>query len=266
MVPIARPAAIVNPKLDKEIRDHIDDATKDGLWSITGCAAVKDRKGRALFVKYMAAKYGGEYSPLRRSRPPAGLYISNSPGFTWGNGCYVAPLGYAVSTAIYGRCGVVAAGDPSRWRIFNAADPKAAQLYVNWALGQPYARILMLTTHSQLANQYLRNRFKTQYHIDCVAFLPDEMNHRYTRHSTDRWLAVTDWVVNGGREIRNSGYSSRFEDARLAALVSEEFEPTRGGIGRRILIGPLKPPLPFPTLAADIAANYNASTIFTVSL
>src|ERR1700730_4712605 len=106
--------AIVDSKLDKEIKDHIDEATRRGLWSIAGCAAVTDAAGRALFIKYMAAKYGGEYSPLRPSRP-TGLYISTSPGFTWGNGCYVALLAYAVSTAIYGRCGIVAGGDPSKW-------------------------------------------------------------------------------------------------------------------------------------------------------
>jgi hypothetical protein len=60
----------------------------------------------------MPAQYGGAYSPLRSSRP-SGLFISTSPGFTWGNGCYITSLSFGLSAAIYGRCGVVAEADPT---------------------------------------------------------------------------------------------------------------------------------------------------------
>lgn len=157
---------------------------------------------------------------------------------------------------------MVASADVANWRIFNAGDPAAAQLYITWVSLQPYARMLLLTTHSQLANQYLRNLFKTHYQIDCVVFPPDEMNLHYTRHRTDRWLVVTDW---SGAEIRNGGYSKRFLGPRLATVISEEFEATHGGIGRRTLIGPLKVPLPHATFATQIAAAYNSTTILTIS-
>jgi hypothetical protein len=253
---------VVNADLDREIERHIDDCVQRGLWSVTNDSPVRGRSGSALFIKFMSAQYGGAYSPLRASRP-SGLFISTSPGFTWGNGCYITSLSFGLSAAIYGRCGVVAEADPSGWRIFNAADPHAQQLYIVWVGHQPYARMLMLTTHSQLANQYLRNLFKTHYRIDCVVFPPDEINFHYSSRRTDRWLAVTDWR---GSVICNGGHSARFQSPRLAAVISEEFEKTHGGIGRRTLIGPLQVPLPHATtFSAAITTAYNSSTIATIS-
>src|SRR3954452_14986995 len=128
-------SAAVPPSLDTAIDTSIDAATLTGLVSLLGGGWPKSRRGLPLFIKFMSAKYGAVYAtkgPKAGTPTPTGLFVSASAGFTWGKGCYAKPLLYPVSTAIYGRCGVVAEADPAGWRLFDATDPVAQQLYVNW--------------------------------------------------------------------------------------------------------------------------------------
>lgn len=59
--------------------------------------------GSALAIKYIPTKFAAEYRTLGHR-----LKISETPGFTWGRGTYVTPLAFPLSTAIFGRVGVVA--------------------------------------------------------------------------------------------------------------------------------------------------------------
>ncbi len=147
--------------VDKDIEDSIVDASSRGLVAVVG-SPTADLVEHV--IKFTAASYGGQYPPSPRARTPCALYISPSPGFTWGAAVYVCPLAFPLSSAIYGRCGIV--GKLSGWRyyrIFDAANPRAAALYVAWSQLQPMSTMLALTTHSQLANQTLRNAFRTRF-------------------------------------------------------------------------------------------------------
>src|SRR5688572_5834445 len=108
--------------VDAAINAHISAATSAGLAAIAtpGRPAVECE----YVIKYTAAHYGGQYPPSPNAVSSPGLFVSPSPGFTWGPGTYVCPVAYPISTAIYGRCGIVALlpGSTS-WRIFNATDP-----------------------------------------------------------------------------------------------------------------------------------------------
>lgn len=259
-------SALVPPALDANINASINAATATGLLSLLKGTWPKSRSGLPLFIKFTSAKFGAAYAtsgPKAVTAKPGGLFVSASPGFTWGTGCYTTPLLYPVSTAIYGRCGIVAEADPTGWRLFDATDTATQQLYLDWIRVQPYSRLLMLTTHSQLANQYLRNAFRTQYRIDCVVFPPDEANQYYTRRKYDRWLAVSEW--NSAGELSSGPYCSRFLSPRLSVVLAEEFEVARGGLARRSLIGPMSLPINHAGLATDIAKAYNSSDIATVS-
>lgn len=257
--------AIVPPLLDAHIHAQIASATRTGLVHLLGGSWPRSNGGKHLFVKFTSARYGAAYRTVgvgASSAVPTGLFVSTSAGFTWGQGCYVTPLLYPVSNAIYGRCGIVAEADPAGWRLFDATDPVSQQLYLDWASFQPYYRALTLTTHSQLANQYLRNAFRRQYRIDCVVFPPDELNPHYTRRRVDRWLAVSHWSGSGDLA---AGYCSRFLNPRLAVVLAEEFEASHRGIGRRSVIGPTSLPIDHVQLARDIATAYNTSSIATVT-
>lgn len=258
--------ALVPPALDSAIRGAISAATAAGLLPLLGGGSwPTSATGQPLFIKFIGARYGASYAATglkAGGTTPLGLFVSSSPGFTWGKACYATPLKYPVSTAIYGRCGIVAEADLTGWRLFDATDAAAQQLYLDWVRSQPYSRLLMLTTHSQLANQFLRNAFRTQYQIDCVVFPPDESNQFYTRRSHDRWLAVSEWTSGG--ELA-AGYCSKFLNPRLAAVLAEEFEVEKAGLGRRSLIGPTSLPIDHAQIAADIATAYNMSDIATVT-
>jgi hypothetical protein len=251
---------VVPPALDRAIRRHIDGVSLHGLTALLGPDWPMTGRGHPLFIKFASAKFGGAYG---RAVPPAGLFISATPGYTWGRACYVTPLLYPLSTAIFGRCGVVAEADPTDWRLFDATSPAAQDLYMDWVRVQPFSRLLMLTTHSQLANQYLRDRFRTQYRIDCVIFPPDEIGRHYTRRKIDRWLAVSEWGPGG--ELAAAQFCTRFRGARLGAVLAEEFETVHKAVGRRSLIGPHHLPIDHAAIRSAIAAAYATNQIATIS-
>lgn len=250
--------------VDARITKAIDSATTKGLDSILGVSPTAAEA--RLIIKYMDARYGGEYAPARRTRGRKArdkVHISTSVDFTWGTGCYVCPLAYAFSAAIYGSCGIIAEFDPSHWRLFDAGAAQNIRDYMAWVEYQPMIMMLKTTVHANLANQYLRNTFREAFRIDCVVFPPDEINQHYVDRTRHRWLAVSDW--DGPGRLRRGGASDKFRRPRLTVVIAEQFEKVHGGLGRRTLIGPQASPFVPPATPAQLAAAYVNHQICTTS-
>ena len=246
--------------VDYLIEAAISHATRHGLAAIAAPGRPADETNYV--VKYTSAEYGGRYPPSPNAIASPGLFVSPSPGFTWGVGVYACPVAYPVSGAIYGRCGVVAELPPTAgWQIFDATDPTTARLYVHWAQSQPIFPMLTLTAHANWANHLLRNLFKTRFKIDVVVFYPDEFHNSYTSRTADRWLAISEW--SGGRLV-GGVTSTRAVEPRLTVILAEEFLPTRSGIRRKALIGPTPLLHSFFPTAADVIRHYNAANLLWV--
>lgn len=172
--------------------------------------------GHPFVIKYVASKWATKYTS------PGQLKVSQTPALTWGTGTYVSPIAHPLSTALYGRCGLVAeAHDARSWRIFDARRPAAQAAYVNWVRSQPIFNDLVLTVHATYTNQVLRDLFRTTFQIDCVLFRPDQAADQHTDAMNDTWLLVTDWTSAGGID---SGFSARLRNAKFTILVDEEFD------------------------------------------
>ena len=214
-------------------------------------------------IKYTSAKFGGRYPPGPNAVAGSALYVSPSPGFTWGAGIYSCPVAYPILGGIYGRCGIVAElPSTDGWRLFDAADPAAARLYVEWAQRQPMYVMLILTAHALLANQLLRNMFRQRFKIDVVVFKPDEFHAHYTRRHDDRWLAISEWAAPA--RLMTSGGATRALQPRLTVILAEKFQPTKSGIRRQAFIGPTPFLAVMAPTPADVINAYQSANILWV--
>src|ERR1041385_3693343 len=82
-------------------------------------------------IKFVQSRWANHYSRPRR------LKISETPALTWGTATYVTPLAFPLSSALYGRVGLVTEFEPRGWRVFDATRPSARAAYVRWAQAQP---------------------------------------------------------------------------------------------------------------------------------
>lgn len=165
-------------------------------------------------IKYVAARWAANY---QTNRP---LKISDTPALTWGTGTYVAPVAFPLTSALYGRIGLVSAVDPRGWRVFDATTPSARAAYLRWARSQATFEDLVLTVHSTFTNHVLRNKFRRDFRIDCVLFHPDQEAELHTIAARDVWMLVTDWLVDGSI---SGEFSKRVSQARFTVLIDEEF-------------------------------------------
>jgi hypothetical protein len=132
----------------------------------------------------------------------------------------VTPITFPLSSALYGRIGLVTDFNPTGWRVFDATIPSGRFAYVRWARAQPIYADLLLTVHSTQANHVLRNQFREQFGIDCVLFHPDQEAESHTDRVHHVWMAVTDWTTS--RTIEH-GMSQRLCNARFTVLIDEDF-------------------------------------------
>lgn len=172
-------------------------------------------------IKFVQSQWAAHYSFPRR------LKISETPALTWGTATYVTPLAFPLSSALYGRIGLVTQFDPARWRVFDATRPSARAAYVRWVQAQPTYSDLVLTVHSTYVNHSLRNKFRKQFRIDCVLFNPDQEAEVHTDRSAHVWMAVTDW--NARNRIKTT-MSDRLARARFVVLMDEEFDLSADGL------------------------------------
>jgi hypothetical protein len=165
-------------------------------------------------IKFVKSRWAASY--LTRAR----LKISETPALTWGTATYVTPLVFPLSSALYGRVGLVTDFDPVEWRIFDATDQAARMAYVRWVRVQPAFSDLVLTVHSTQANHFLRNKFREDFKVDCVLFNPDQEAELHTDRGKHVWMAVTDWNADG---TIDSYMSDRLGNARFTVLIDEDF-------------------------------------------
>jgi hypothetical protein len=165
-------------------------------------------------IKFVQSKWAADYES------PGKLKISETPALTWGTATYVTPIAFPLSSALYGRIGLVTDFDASSWRVFDATTPSGRRAYVRWARAQPIYSDLLLTVHSTQANHLLRNQFRERFHIDCVLFNPDQEAESHTDRVHHVWMAVTDWTRSGTIE---HDLSDRLCNARFTVLIDEDF-------------------------------------------
>jgi hypothetical protein len=72
------------------------------------------RGSRPLAVKYVPSRHASTY------RAGGARLVIGSSNFTWGRGTYVTGVQEPLSTATYGRAGIVATVDPKDWSAFDA--------------------------------------------------------------------------------------------------------------------------------------------------
>lgn len=185
-------------------------------YASAGLEHLLETDGGRYVIKYVASRWAMPYTTAQQ------IKISQTPALTWGTGTYVSPISQPLSTAIYGRCGLVArADDAPTWRVFDARKPAAQAAYVNWVQTQPLFSDLVLTVHSTYANHVLRDMFRALFRIDCVLFRPDQAADLHTDTMNDTWLLVTDWTAAG--DIAAT-FSTRLRDAKFTILIDEEFD------------------------------------------
>lgn len=214
--------------------------------------------GAPLCIKYVPTKYAGKYF-----NPGGRLRISSNTGFTWGTGTYVAPLSYPLSSAIFGRVGVVATFDPGAWRVFDATDQAKAQLYVEWLQRQRGYHEALTTMHSALEFHLLRDTFRTRFQIDCVIFRPDQTHAQYTTRN-DVWMNVTDWTPSRQIKVGQSAESDCLLNPLACVIVEEEFNDDDTG-RREAHLGLTVPPGRPTADVARIVHAYETNGIERVS-
>jgi hypothetical protein len=209
-----------------------------------------DKLGRPLAMKYVPSKWAKDYL----KSPTNGFFIGNKD-FTWGKAVYVTGVEEPLSTAIYGRIGLVSFFEPADdWKVFDARDKAKADLYLEWLRLQPSYPEAILTVHTNHWLHGLRNDFREQFEIDVVLCRPDERDQHgwYTDPANDTWACVSDWGIGPALPPNHrwlaSGYSDRFPQVRLTIVAEEEFvtpeDPT-------VVRPPHQPPPRVPQLAVS---------------
>jgi hypothetical protein len=186
-------------------------------------ADLSDARSPSLGLKYVPGRFTDTYRT-----PNGGLFIGASH-YTWGTRVYVVGVAEPLSTALYGRVGVVSSFTGSRWRAFDARDAANQALYLEWLKTQPVFDDALLSVHTDPLLHLLRNAFREQFTIDVVLFPPDEgdFGALYTK-PTDTWMAVSDW----SRGKLRTGFSRRFTTARAVVILEEAFVEDRQGLVR----------------------------------
>lgn len=250
------------------VENQITDFARSQLFGLAGTSG-------NYAIKYVRSERAKDYEAPGQTP----LYVSKTPALTWGTATYVAPVSTPLTSALYGRVGLVSTYDPTGWRVFDATRPAAASAYIAWVKSQPsHFRTLLLTVHSTLANHALRNAFRETFLIDCVLFRPDEEAEAHTVLRSDVWMAVSEW---SSHNTIIDGPASRFSEPRFTILIDEEFNTTSNGptvvgtrklepITDRLNLIARNPPIAIgaaridPTLPVQIVTAYNGGGYFHI--
>ena len=160
------------------------------------------------------------------------LFISKSPGSTWGDGVYLTSTKNPYSSMMYGSIGIMGWIDANDINVYNACRQKGINLYQQWiAYKKGLYNYLTTTVHSNWANRILRNQFKKKFNIDIVFFHPDEYNTRYCNRKSDIWFLLSDWSTE------RPAYSHKVKNCKPLIIVGEVFEKIGAGLEYNDLIG-----------------------------
>jgi hypothetical protein len=228
----------------------------NGLLRSIAAASGGTSSSSPLCVKYIEPAWAQVYNTAGKQ-----LRISTNSAFTWGTGTYVVPVAFPLSSAIFGRVGIVSSFDPAGWQVFDATSRSNEDLYLEWARRQGMARRAQLTAHTSLYNQQLRDTFRSSFKIDCVLFRPDQYNRTYTDARRDVWMNVTDWTPTG--DIARD-WSTRLINPKICIIIEEEFVDDRGGLVRRGLLNLTPPHLRSNPSTHDIVQAYHNDEIVRV--
>ena len=182
-----------------------------------------DPQRRPLAMKYMASAWAKSYRG-----PNDGLFMGEND-YTWGRAVYVTGVRQPLSTAIYGRVGLVSYFEPNpKWKVFDARDKSKAALYLEWLQLQKNYGPAILTVHTNHWLHGMRNAFREEFQIDVVLCNPDERDSRWSyTHISDSWMCVSDWdpKVKGknGKRALARNFSKVFKDVRITVVPEEEF-------------------------------------------
>lgn len=83
-------------------------------------------------IKFVQSKWAAAY------KSPGKLKISETPALTWGTATYVTPISFPLSSALYGRVGLVTPFNATGWRVFDATQARGRVAYVNWVRASPH--------------------------------------------------------------------------------------------------------------------------------
>lgn len=209
--------------LGASIRNRVEDSIQPFAGSRLE-QVLESVDGEHLAIKFISSRWASSYAA------PAPLRISSTPALTWGTATYVTPIAYPLSSALYGRAGIVASFDPTMWTIFDATEPASRNTCVAWAQAQPEYPDLVTTVHSTVTNHTLRNRFRTDFKIDCVVFRPDQEADLHTDRNSHIWVAVSEPDIDPAKPFD----SGRFTDGRLTVLIDEDFPTEDDGLPIRV--------------------------------
>ncbi len=174
-------------------------------------------------MKYMASEWANAYSG-----PNYGLFMGEKD-YTWGRAVYVTGVQEPLSTAIYGRVGLVSYFEPDpAWKVFDARDKSKAALYLDWLRFQKNYGDAILTVHTNHWLHGMRNHFREEFQIDVVLCNPDERDSRWRyTHISDTWMCVSDWdpkaLTRSGKRALARNFSTVFKDVRITVVPEEEF-------------------------------------------
>lgn len=242
-----------------DVRNAIENAIKAsaGEWNKfvddNRAPVEDDKRRRPLAMKYMPSEWAKSYKPAKKKH----RFYMGQKDYTWGRAVYVTGVRQPLSTAIYGRVGLVSWFEPDDpddpWRVFDARDPTKAALYLDWLKLQPNYEKALLTVHTNHWLHGLRNDFREEFGIDVVMCEPDEHDDgwKYT-HPRDTWLCVSDWSAGSPRWPQRRklkrGFSKRFPDVRITVVPEEEFVVPPGD-PKKPVRPPKEPPPHVPRLA-----------------
>jgi hypothetical protein len=233
--------------LDKSLCADIKKAIKDSAGEWTKFVEANrvpafegDTRCLPLAMKYQPSKWAKGYlpklgqppfpppDPAATSHPTEGFWIGQKD-FTWGKAVYVTGINEPLSTAPYGRVGLVSYFEPDKiLKVFDARDQSKYELYLRWLQSQPIYPRAALTVHTGHWLHRLRNAFRLQFRIDVVMCNADEQDvGLWYTDPADTWLCVSDFEQpdrnKPGPERLKDNYSEVFPDVRLAVLSEEEF-------------------------------------------
>lgn len=272
-------AALSDRDLAQEIGYAIADSASswDTFVADNSAPVIKDgtQFDMPLVMKYVPTNRARDYLPApgqrafdtpsqlfrTSSRSPTPNYFIGNNFYTWGRAVYVVGINEPLSTAMYGRVGLVSWFDPfdpdDTWKVFDVRDEPKAKLYLEWLRRQPHYPLAALTFDTGHWLHGLRNAFRAEFKIDVVLCKPDEQDagNCYTRQ-TDIWLCVSDFEPDlskdkpaGAVKLVDQKYSARFRDVRLVIVGEEEFvtpvDPNN----------PPRPPAPPPSRVAQLAVS-----------